>query len=100
MDNYNNEGYEIIVALPIDATHALTIGRNPNAAAQYVCWDCTLNMDRTYSFSSGLYCSTYRQALHCITTRITSRYDQIPYVFAPFYEGHFTSAPLPLREEV
>ena len=99
MENMKNEGYEIIVAVPLDARHAIAIGRNTTACAQYVCCDCTLDDDWEYQFRNGLYCSTYRQAMHCLSTRITAQYDSIPYTFPSFYEGHFTPPPMPLRKE-
>lgn len=76
-------GYAIIRALLIDARHALVIGHNAAAPAPYVCWDRTRTDDGTgpvpvYSYDTGAYCQTFRQAMHALAERIMRRYDYLP----------------------
>ena len=73
MSKRRNAGYEIIVAIPLNETTELVIGRNEKRLARYVVWYC-MSGD---SYHNGGYCSTYRKALEVVMTRIRENYQYI-----------------------
>ena len=74
METRECAGYQIIVAVPIDAHTEVVIGRRSVQPEPYVCWWCTNKND--YNF--GRYCMTYRQAMQALAERIRDSYDSIP----------------------
>lgn len=71
-----NEGYEIVVSIPVGDGHELVIGHasNPRRPAQYVCWDCSNGSN----YSNGGYTKSYRQALAILAERINRQYEYLP----------------------
>lgn len=77
METRVNANYEIIASVPLDRTHEIVVGRNPAAAAPYVCWYCHNGND----YDTGIYCGTFRDAMEAMSERIKANLDYTPFVF-------------------
>ena len=74
MENRENAGYKIIVAVPSAKGEEIVIGYNPAALAKFVCWDYTIAND---NYFNGGYTFNYRQALLVMAERIQKQYDNL-----------------------
>lgn len=73
-DNRYNEGYKIISESWLDEGFSYVIGYHPDVASPYVVWDYYQAHD---SYSCGIYCQSFTQAVSVITEKWEEYYDYL-----------------------